>query len=155
MTGRFADTTRNITLGKATANDSEFAFQTKKAAFRQYVEQLWGWDEVEQRNLHAERFRSQEFYVVHSGEESVGVVAFVRQNDCYKLNQLFILPEKQSRGIGSECIKLIAHEANRCGLSVRLQVLKVNNRAFKFYKRLGFSVTGETDTHIQMELSSG
>jgi hypothetical protein len=39
----------NLRLKKATANDSEFAYRTKKAAFRKYVEQVWGWDEEEQR----------------------------------------------------------------------------------------------------------
>lgn len=39
------------------------------------------------------------------------------------------------------------------GLSVRLRVLKANPRAAALYERLGFAVTGETDTHVLMERS--
>jgi hypothetical protein len=35
----------NVKLRKSTPDDSEFAYQTKKTAFREYAEQVWGWDE--------------------------------------------------------------------------------------------------------------
>jgi RimJ/RimL family protein N-acetyltransferase len=38
-------------------------------------------------------------------------------------------------------------------LPVRLRVLKVNPRALAFYRRLGFTCTGETETHDLMEWS--
>ena len=46
----------DLTFRKATADDSEFAYQTKRAAFKDYVEQVWGWNEQEQRQLHERRF---------------------------------------------------------------------------------------------------
>ena len=46
---------------------------------------------------------------------------------------------------------LLMEEAAKAKLPIRLQVLKVNNRAFKFYERLGFKRTGESETHILME----
>jgi len=46
----------DLKLRKATTHDSEFAYQTKKTAFREYVEKVWGWDEEEQRKLHERRF---------------------------------------------------------------------------------------------------
>jgi len=39
----------NLKLRKATSHDSEFTYQTKKAAFKEYVNKVWGWDETEQR----------------------------------------------------------------------------------------------------------
>jgi len=85
--------TTNLRLRKATPDDSKFAYQTKKAAFRVYVEKVWGWNEVEQRQLHQRRFASQDFYVMQISESDVGILAIVRQPDCIKVNQMFILPK--------------------------------------------------------------
>jgi ribosomal protein S18 acetylase RimI-like enzyme len=47
-------------------------------------------------------------------------------------------------------MRLIA-DAKRDSLSIRLRVLKVNERAASFYSRLGFEETGDCGTHIEME----
>jgi ribosomal protein S18 acetylase RimI-like enzyme len=139
-------------LRQATLKDSEFAFQTKKAAFKGYVDQVWGWDENEQRQLHERRFVAQDFNVIQESGIDVGVLATVRQPDCLKVNQLYILPEHQGKGLGAECMLRIMEKADHESLPVRLQVLKVNTRAISFYQRLGFKFVGETSTHIQMEI---
>ena len=141
----------NLRLRKATAEDSEFAYQTKKAAFREYVEKVWGWDEGEQRQLHERRFASQDFRVIQVSGIDVGILAVVRQPDCVKVNQMFIVPEYQSRVIGAACIRRIIEDAAVSKLPVRLQVLKVNSRAVTFYQGLEFRSIGESDTHILME----
>ena len=141
----------NLRLRKATADDSEFAYRTKKASFKKYVEKVWGWDEKEQRQLHQRRFASQDFQVIQVSGIDVGVFSIVRQPDCVKVNQMFILPEYQNRGIGAACMIRIIEDAALSGLPVRLQILKVNTRAFAFYQRLGFRSIGESNTHIIME----
>ena len=141
----------NLKLRKATTDDSEFAYQTRKVAFREYVEQTLGWNEDEQRQLHQRRFASQHFQVIQVSGLDVGILYMTRQPDCIRLHQMFILPEYQGKGIGAVCINQIIKEATASRLPIRLQVLKVNNRAAVFYKRLGFKRTGESDTHILME----
>jgi hypothetical protein len=96
-----------ITLRKATAEDSEFAYQTKKAAFKQYVEQVWGWDEDEQHRLHEMRFSSQDFRVIQVSGIDIGILAVVQQPDCVKVNQVYILPEYQSRVLGLHMERII------------------------------------------------
>ena len=49
------------------------------------------------------------------------------------------------------CMIRIIEKASASRLPVRVQVLKVNNRAVTFYQRLGFMSVGESDTHILME----
>src|SRR6185369_16064697 len=114
---------------KAIAADSEFAYATKKAAFKEYVEQVWGWDEAEQRRLHEQRFDAQEFRVIHLAGIDVGIIAVVVTPDCLTLNQLFLLPEHQGKGVGRKVMVLVMKEARQAGLPVRLQVMKVNARA--------------------------
>lgn len=140
-----------LTITQAADDDREFAYQAKKAAFGEYVQQVWGWNEDEQRALHERRFAPQEFRVIFLDGTRVGILAVVMSTDCLKLNQLFILPEYQSKGIGAECVRRIITEGYDAGKPVRLQVLKVNDRAQAFYERLGFVVTGQTQTHVQME----
>jgi ribosomal protein S18 acetylase RimI-like enzyme len=144
----------SLKLRKVTPSDSEFAYRTKKAAFRQYVEQVWGWDEEEQRQLHVRRYSSQEFSVIQLSGVDVGIMAIVREPHCVKLNQLFILPEHQGKGIGTACTMRVIEDAGASELSVRLQVLKVNSRAVAFFQRLGFNSIGESDTHVLMERRS-
>ena len=139
------------TLREATADDSEFAYVTRRAALRQYVEKVWGWDEGEQRQLHEQRYRPQDFRIISVGGEDVGILAFVVMPDCVRVNQVFVLPEHQGRGIGSKCVSSIKAKARQLGLPVRLRALKVNPRARAFYERLGFARIGETDTHVLME----
>jgi GNAT superfamily N-acetyltransferase len=143
-----------LTLRKAGPDDCEFAYSVKKAAFREYVEKVWGWDEQEQRQLHEQRFRTQEFQVIHWEGIDVGIMAVVVAPDCVKLNGLFLLPAHQGHGIGRRCMLLVIAEARQLGLPVRLQVMKVNPRARAFYERLGFIRIGETDTHLLMERAS-
>lgn len=141
----------SLKLRKATASDSEFAYRTKKTAFKQYVEEVWGWDEEEQRQLHVRRYALQEFNVIQWSGIDVGIMAVVREPDCVKLNQMFVLPEYQGRGIGTACTMRVIEDAAASELSVRLKVLKVNSRAIRFFQKLGFNSIGESDTHVLME----
>jgi len=140
-----------LKLRKATADDSEFAYQTKKATFREYLEKASGWNEDEQRRLHQRRFAEHDFQIIEMAGKEVGITAMSRQPDCINLHQLFILPEYQSKGIGEAVLTFIIEDTAASKIPVRLRVLKVNPRALMFYQRLGFKQTGATETHILME----
>ena len=140
-----------VSLRKAHANDSEFVFIVKKAAFREYVEQVWGWDDSYQRELHNRRFAAQDVCIIQWCEVDVGFLAISHTSDMLKVNQLFILPEYQGRGIGSACMTRILDDASLEQKPVMLQVLRVNTRGIAFYRRLGFTIVGESTTHVQME----
>ena len=55
---------KNLKLRKASPADCEFAYRTKKTAFRGYLEQVGGWNEDEQRQLHQRRFAAHDFRVI-------------------------------------------------------------------------------------------
>jgi len=139
------------TLRRAGPDDREFAYLTRRAAFRQYVEKVEGWNEDEQRQLHERRFATQDFRVIEVTGAAVGVVAVVVTPDSVKVNQLFLAPEYQGRDIGRRCMRLLMEDATRMGVPVRLRVMKVNPRALAFYRRLGLTRTGESATHDLME----
>ena len=140
-----------LKLREATPGDSNLAYRTKKAAFREYVEKVWGWDESEQWQLHKRRFVAEDFRVLQISGTDVGILAVVQEADCVNVKQLFILPDYQGRGIGKACMLRVIRDADERGLPIRLQLLKVNTRALAFYERLGFKEIGETETHKQIE----
>jgi len=110
-----------------------------------------GWDEDEQQELHEKRFASQDFRIITVDGIDSGIMAVMISSDCVKLNQLFLLPEYQNRGIGKHCMLLLMEEARQLDLPIRIRVLKVNPKALAFYQRLGFDLSGEIDTHHLME----
>lgn len=138
-------------LRKATPSDSEFAYRVKKAAFKAYVDEVWGWDDEQQRQMHERRFDSQDFFVIQWEGVDAGILAMVKEADTLRINQLFILPEYQGRGIGTACINQIEENLHDSVLTICLQVLKVNKPAFAFFQKLGFREVETSDTHILME----
>ena len=139
-------------LRPATHDDSQFAFDAKKAALGEYIGQTFGWDEDEQWRLHERRFCPSATRIIVSAGEDVGLVTVRREEGLLRLLQLFVLPEAQGQGIGSQVLAQVLDEARRAHHPVALRVLKSNPRAKAFYQRHGFAAVGETQTHHLMEL---
>ena len=144
----------DLSIRKAREIDSEFVFAVKKEAFREYAEQVWGWDESHQRESHNARFASHDFRIIGFRGTNVGFFATSNTSEKLTLHQLFILPEYQGRGIGSACMTRIVNEAKMEQKPVMLQVLKINTRAIAFYERIGFKIASDDSTHVQMVRSS-
>jgi ribosomal protein S18 acetylase RimI-like enzyme len=140
------------TLRLARPEDSEFVFQVKKAALGEYIEQTWGWDEGFQRDFHVKDYDPTTIGIICWQGTDVGWLEVDRGSDNFLLTGIYILPEYQSRGVGSAVIRQIIREAKETQLPLRLEVLKVNPRARVLYEKLGFVVTGETETHNLMRL---
>jgi ribosomal protein S18 acetylase RimI-like enzyme len=141
----------NLVLKKSTPADSNFAYSVKKAAFKAYVDQSRGWDEEKQRQLHDQRFKTQDFRIISLDGNDVGIIALGVLPSCIKVYQLMLLPKYQGKHIGRKCILRVLNDAEQLDLPVRLSTLKVNPRAFAFYTKLGFVCTGETSTHSLLE----
>lgn len=142
-----------LNIRKAIASDSEFVFTVKKAAYREYVEQVWGWDDSYQQERHNKEFTSYDFCIIQFSGTDVGILVTSHTSDALKINQVYILPEYQGKGIGSACLARIIGDANLEGKSVVLQVLKVNTRGIDLYQRLGLTIVDEDSIYFQMEKS--
>jgi ribosomal protein S18 acetylase RimI-like enzyme len=138
------------TLRQATDNDYDFLYILNSATLKDYVLQTWGkWDEEWQSARFRANFDPSEYQIIVVNGHDVGEIILVeRETDLY-IASVEILPECQGRGIGTAVIKDILAQADRAGLAVALQVLKVNP-ARRLYERLGFAVIGETETHYLM-----
>ena len=145
------ETNLSISLRQATLTDSDFAYQVKKTALGEYVKKTYGeWDEAFQRRFHDRQWEPAGTQIVVVNGIDVGWVGCTQQADHIYIDGIYILPQHQGRGIGTYLLTRLRDEAYSVGKSVRLWVMKINP-AFEFYKRAGFSVIGEKETHRHME----
>jgi ribosomal protein S18 acetylase RimI-like enzyme len=66
-----------------------------------------------------------------------------------------ILPEYQGSGLGTSVLGRIVSDAARLGKTIRLRVDRINFRAARLYRRLGFEVVSGNDVYEEMELLPG
>jgi ribosomal protein S18 acetylase RimI-like enzyme len=136
-------------LRAATPEDGEFIYQLRVDGLKEYVTQVWGWDEKFNRGLFWQKFNSRRYQVIVINERDVGAVALEhRENEAF-LADIEITREWRGQGLGTAIISKFLADARRQGIPTALQVLKVNP-ARRLYQRLGFQVVGETDTHYLM-----
>ncbi len=134
-----------IDLRPATVTDRDFAFQVWKAAMQQYVKATWGWNEASQLQRQQEEFDVVTYQIVRIAEQSAGTLIIKRHPDHLYLSGLYLLPEYQRQGIGSQVLASLLDEARVQSKIIRLRVLKVNPQARRLYERMGFVVTDETE----------
>jgi len=139
-----------VSLRPATQQDGPFLYQLLKATMQAYVAQTWGWDEDWQRTTFWARFDPAHGQIIVRDGQDVGVLTVEEHADEVFLSQIYILPAHQGQGIGAVLIRSVLQRGTDLRLPVRLRVLRVNP-ARRLYERLGFVVTGETDTRYFME----
>jgi ribosomal protein S18 acetylase RimI-like enzyme len=136
-------------LRQATRADHDFLYRLHVAAMKEIVAQVWGWDDAWQERFFADGFDPAPARIIVVGGQDVGVIAVQWSDVDAYLVDIEIFPEYQGRGLGASVLRGVIAEADARTLPVRLQVLKVNP-ARRLYERLGFVVTGETETHYLM-----
>lgn len=137
-------------LLQATDEDFDFVYQLKKIAYKLYVEQTWGWDDTFQLKFHKENFSAGNTKIIKAGEQSVGSVDVKETDKSIFVSGLYILPEYQSKGIGSSIINDLVTQAARKEKRLELEVLRVNKRAQSLYQRLGFTMEERDETKFFM-----
>jgi ribosomal protein S18 acetylase RimI-like enzyme len=140
----------HIELRPATADDFDFLYRLHRATLKEYVARTWGWDEGWQRQRFEQHFDPAASQVIEFKKRDAGVVSVVEREEEIFLANIAVTPDLQGQGIGTSVIQQVLDEAKRSGKPVVLQVLKVNP-ARRLYERLGFSVTGENETHYFMK----
>jgi GNAT superfamily N-acetyltransferase len=137
----------------ATPGDLEFLYRLMRESLGPYVVQTYGpWDDAAQRERFFRETILETHEVVELDGEPVGCLCTSSWPDSLRLHRVFLLPAAQGRGIGTGLVREVLAAARAIGRPVRLRVLRVNP-ARRLYERLGFKVTGESETHYLMEHS--
>lgn len=142
--------TDQLTKRPATDQDMELIFAILRATLGKYVEQTWGvWDETVQRQRFDQVTRVEDHFILQLAGQDVGCLCYRESETEVRLARIFILPQYQNRGFGTQIMRDLMVRADRKGLPIRLSVLRVNP-ARLLYERLGFSVVAESETHYTM-----
>ena len=126
-------------LRPATAADVEFCFGLHKLSFHEYVAEIWGWDEEDQRAIHSRNFKPGLVQIITANGVDVGRLDVDDGDEETFILLIELLPSHQGRGIGTQLIRTVLEEARSQGKPVALNVLEVNRRAYALYRRLGFT----------------
>jgi ribosomal protein S18 acetylase RimI-like enzyme len=137
-------------LRPASNADRDFAFELNRATMNEYVEATWGWDEAEQDALFDESFDPADCEIIRVGSTDVGLLAVEERDDEIYLAGIYLLPEWQSRGIGSSIVGSLLQRGAASGKAITLRVLHRNPRAEALYERLGFTRFRTIDTHAYL-----
>lgn len=130
----------NITYATAKAADVELIYNLSKQHIDDYenIENIdyekvlcWVRKKIE---THID-----EYVLISVDEAKAGIYHFFKnEDDMYEIDDLYIFPEFQNKGIGSTIINKCCSEVNE---PVMLYVFSKNTRAVSLYKRLGFEIT--------------
>lgn len=133
----------------ATQEDYDFIYNLKITTMKDYVIKTWGsWDEDLQRILFSRELKAIEHQIIVVNNKKVGIFAFSRNKTSISIDEIQILPEYQSKGIGTLIFSDIIANAQKEKIEITLRVLKVNSMAQRFYNKLGFEKIGATETHF-------
>ena len=139
-----------ITLQLATPADEGYLYRLHRATMHDLVDRVWGWDETVQQAFFRAHIAAGNHFLILKENELVGTVQYHDEADHLFIGNIEIDPCRQGEGVGTAVIQHLIAWADTNGKPVRLQVLKVNTSACRLYRRLGFDLDGDTDTHIRM-----
>lgn len=125
-------------------------FEIHRAVFHSHIEQIWGWDEEWQKANFARELESSTTSVVSINGLIVGYVQFCNDGKGIYVQNIALITNYQRKGIGTRLIEQLQAKAAANGVPLELGVFRTNAPAQRFYERLGFKKTCDTDTHIQM-----
>ena len=141
-----------ITYRPLAASDRDFCIRVHHLAMRTYVEPLWGWDEARQDRLALDELADP--HAIHEmvlrDAMPIGYLSYQDLSDVLFVDTLFLHPDHQGRGYGSEIMRRLIARAHARGKPLELSVLTSNPRGRDFYARFGFVAVAATTERIRM-----
>ncbi len=148
-------------LKPATADDEEFLAQlyaeVRHPEFAILALPPETFTTLMQMQYRAQRLGYQNSYpnaqqsIIWVGDVRVGRILVDYGSTFVLLVDIALLTGARNHGIGTAILQTLQAAAHKQDLPLRLHV-RFGNRALQLYQRLGFRQTGETATHIEMEL---
>ena len=139
-------------IRSARPDDHDFIYLLKSASIRPYVEKIWGWDEYYQRHDFDSDFSAiEQFSVIEVDGNFAGFVQYYFEQPYYEIVEIHLLPEYRGNGIGSKILRSFQEICIAQDRKIRIGCFKENVKAYHLYRKLGFVLSEETDTHYILE----
>lgn len=140
----------NLTRTKATANDFNLLYEINELAIKEHVVKVFGpWDPDDQLKNFKETTVCEDHEIIYLNDCPIGFINIERKESSIHLNRICIVPEYQSKGIGTELLKELLVESKE-NYPVTLQVFH-SNPARNLYKRLGFKEYKKSEIHLYLK----
>jgi ribosomal protein S18 acetylase RimI-like enzyme len=143
-----------LTRRPATPDDYGFLYALHRAAMKESVARMWGWDEAWQQNYFREKFDPSKREVLQWQGQDIGTISVREGEDELYLALIAILPQFQGRGWGTAVVQELIHQAQQADKTFILHVLKTNPTAQKLYERLGLQIVAEEEFKFKMQFAS-
>ncbi len=138
-----------ITLRAAVSSDELFVNNLTQSEMTNYVKQTWSSALEYKAYFQRNKFNLKTTEIIQLDGKDVGRLSVTRAADNIYIDNIHVLAQYQSHGIGTRVIKLLFEEAAQEAKEVRLSVLRANP-AKSLYEKLGFKVQEESPTHFFM-----
>lgn len=140
-----------LTLKAANDEDFDYVYSLSELTMRSCVETDLGdcFEKVARPTIRKLLARSL-FSKIYVDGVVVGAVAYEMHSEHIQLEEIYLEPAMQRRGLGTELMKRLVERSKLLALPIRLHVL-ASNPARALYERLGFAVTRSTSAVIYME----
>ena len=142
------DSSREVTLRAATADDAEFYYTTQRDGLGGYFKGVW--DEAVHRARTKREVVDNPVQIVELDGSPIGYVVIAQHDDHWCLDEISLISTARNRGIGSQLVRDAMANARAACMRLRLSVLETNP-ARHLYARLGFRVTRIEPPRIKME----
>lgn len=141
----------DVGLRPARENDRPFVETVYFGTHRWLTEKLFGWrgDDFERRKL-SDSLDLTVTNIVLVGGNDAGWLMVRRAAEGISLEQIYLSPPWQNRGVGSLLIQQLIEEARAQGVPLRLSTAKINP-ARRLYERLGFVEVSRSEYKTYME----
>jgi ribosomal protein S18 acetylase RimI-like enzyme len=137
----------NIAFVPATIEDLPFGYDLWKLTQKGFLDKIRGeWnEEFEIEYYKDECIRNIENnYLIKYNGTHIGWLEYELFNKYIYINQIHILPEYQSKGIGTNILNEIIKYGKKNKKDIYLDVLQYNDKALEFYKKFGFKIYRES-----------
>jgi GNAT superfamily N-acetyltransferase len=139
-----------LTMTPASDADFEPLLALRMTALRESLERVGRFDPARGRARFRAGFSPEHTLLIHEDGVFAGCVTVRDEADGTWLENLYLRPQVQGRGIGARAMAQILARTDAEGRTVRLSVL-MQSAANQFYVRLGFVETHRQDVDIYYE----
>lgn len=142
-------------LQDVTIDDLDRYIEVKRACYKTYVKEYYGgWDENIQIKMNTDVFNNMLketcFLKILFNNLVVGFFAYNELEDRIDGISIQLIEEAQRKGVGSFYLHNITSLSKKINKPIFLKVFR-SNPAQNLYKRFGFEVYSETDSHYLMK----
>jgi ribosomal protein S18 acetylase RimI-like enzyme len=95
-----------------------------------------------------------EFSIIKLNEEPIGRIYIYYGETTNRIVEIGLLEDYRGLGIGQRLMTTVIGNATKMKKNVRLQVAWFNQRAYKFYERIGFKVIENQEVFFEMEYTN-